>query len=150
MTTQMPAGWYEDPFTDDLMRYWNGTTWTKDTRPRIDLNAPPAPNPSAPSHSAPTPTGSPLPVTGARGTGIPDYLIPSILAIIFCFWPLAIPAVYFAVKANRAGREGRLGEARQLADRARLFLGLSVVIGIALVVLLVLLMSSQEVAPLPE
>ena len=36
MTTpaSMPAGWYDDPFTDHLQRYWTGDSWTKETRPR--------------------------------------------------------------------------------------------------------------------
>ena len=32
MTTAPPAGWYADPSTDGLERYWDGTAWTSTTR----------------------------------------------------------------------------------------------------------------------
>ena len=142
----MPEGWYDDPFTDHLQRYWTGTTWTKDTRPR-----PPEPSPAAltdapldPFTGAPMPA-SPPPVPSTSGTPAPawnappaggapvvirDYLILSILALIFCFWPLAIPAVYFAVRTNSAKRSGQWDQALKYSERTRLFLLLSVVGGL--------------------
>ena len=29
-----PAGWFDDPSSEELQRFWNGTRWTEDVRPR--------------------------------------------------------------------------------------------------------------------
>ena len=124
MTTPaaMPAGWYDDPFTDHLQRYWTGESWTKETRPKVGAAvAPPTRTPVMPQ--APT-------VAGADGAPIRDWLIPSILAIIFCAWPLAVPGLVFAIKANSAKKQDNLAVAAQQAGRARLFVILSVVLGV--------------------
>jgi uncharacterized membrane protein YqaE (UPF0057 family) len=34
------------------------------------------------------------------GTRPPDYLIPSILACLCCFWPTGIFAIYYALRVN--------------------------------------------------
>lgn len=31
--TGPPSGWYPDPQQEDTLRYWNGTSWTEQTRP---------------------------------------------------------------------------------------------------------------------
>lgn len=41
------AGWYADPAGSDLLRYWDGTTWTAHTAPK------PSPVPAAPAPSTP-------------------------------------------------------------------------------------------------
>jgi heme/copper-type cytochrome/quinol oxidase subunit 2 len=114
----MPPGWYDDPFTDHLQRYWTGTTWTKETRPLISAD--------------PAPVGAATPTSTApdASVAVRDYLVWSIVALIFCFWPLAIPAVYFAVRANSTKRAGDTAAAVRYAERARLFLMLSVVGGV--------------------
>jgi hypothetical protein len=33
--TPVPAGWYPDPTTGQLQRYWDGTRWTEHTAPRV-------------------------------------------------------------------------------------------------------------------
>ena len=125
MTTPapMPAGWYDDPFTDHLQRYWTGDSWTKETRPRPGaVMEPPAYPAAAPASPA---------ATAAQGTGaVFDWLIPSILAIIFCAWPLAIPGLVFAIKANSAKKQGNMALAAQQAKKARLWVLLSVALGI--------------------
>lgn len=133
----MPEGWYDDPFTDELQRYWTGTSWTKQTRPR---QLPPDPLPpaeawgNAPTTSSSRGLGAPTIQAPAPPDSTPviirDYLVLSILSLIFCFWPLAIPAVYFAVRTNSAKRAGDLDAAMRYSDRARLFLMLSVVAGL--------------------
>ena len=113
----MPAGWYDDPFTDHLQRYWSGGSWTKEIRPRPDL-MPEAP--AAPPPAVPQPGTAP----------VRDYLVWSILALIFCAWPLAIPAIVFSVRANNLKRRGDLAQAQIEAHRARLWILLSVALGI--------------------
>ena len=32
--SQQPSGWYDDPSNPDMLRYWDGVTWTNHTAPR--------------------------------------------------------------------------------------------------------------------
>ncbi len=32
--SQQPAGWYDDPSNPDMLRYWDGVTWSNHTAPR--------------------------------------------------------------------------------------------------------------------
>ena len=132
----MPAGWYDDPFTDHLQRYWTGETWTKETRPKPGATVEPPPAyPAAPQAPAVAPTGAP----------VRDWLIPSILTIIFCAWPLGIPALIFAVKANASKKRGDMAAAADQASKARLFVILSVVIGIVVWIYLGFIIATTEV-----
>lgn len=129
----MPAGWYDDPFTDHLQRYWTGDSWTKETRPRPGAIETPPAYPAAP---APMATDAPK---------VFDWLIPSILSIIFCAWPLGIPALIFAIKANGSKKRGDMTAAAQQAKTARLFVILSVVLGIVVWVYLGFVIATTEV-----
>ena len=132
----MPAGWYDDPFTDHLQRYWTGETWTKETRPKPGATVEPPPvYPAAP----------PAPAVGPSGAPVRDWLIPSILTIIFCAWPLGIPALIFAVKANASKKRGDMAAAADQAGKARLFVILSVVIGIVVWIYLGFIIATTEV-----
>ena len=128
----MPAGWYDDPFTDHLQRYWTGDSWTKEIRPRPDLMPEVTPPPPAPA-----------PQTDAAP--VRDYLIFSILALIFCAWPLAIPAIVFSIRANNLKRRGDIAQAQVEARRARLWLLLSVVLGIVVWVYLIYTLSTTDI-----
>lgn len=134
----MPAGWYDDPFTDHLQRYWTGDSWTKETRPKpgaVPEAALPAYPPAAPPAAAAAPTGAP----------VRDWLIPSILTIIFCAWPLGIPALIFAVKANGSKKRGDMAAAADQAGKARLFVILSVVLGVVVWIYLGFVIATTEV-----
>lgn len=122
----MPAGWYDDPFTDDLQRYWDGASWTKQTRPRQPEE------PSIFGSGSISTMARPIapPVAADQPVMIRDYLLWSIITLIFCFWPLAIPAVYFSVRCMNARNRGDTQEAMRYSDRARLFVLLSVVGGL--------------------
>jgi len=133
----MPAGWYDDPFTDHLQRYWTGDSWTKETRPRPGATEVPPPSPAAPP---------PAPAQVApSGAPVRDWLIPSILSIIFCAWPLGIPALVFAIKANGSKKRGDMAAAAQQAKTARLFVILSVVLGIVVWIYLGFIIATTEV-----
>ena len=132
----MPAGWYDDPFTDHLQRYWTGETWTKETRPKPGASMEPPP-------AYPTPPQAPA--VGPTGAPVRDWLIPSILTIIFCAWPLGIPALIFAVKANGSKKRGDMAAAADQAGKARLFVILSVVIGIVVWIYLGFVIATTEV-----
>jgi len=133
----MPAGWYDDPFTDHLQRYWTGDSWTKETRPR--------PGATMPAPGLPTPP-QPAPAAAVPGQAtVFDWLIPSILSIIFCAWPLGIPALIFAIKANGSKKRGDMAAAAQQARTARLFVILSVVLGIVVWIYLGFIIATTEV-----
>jgi hypothetical protein len=133
----MPAGWYDDPFTDHLQRYWTGDSWTKETRPRPGATMP---VPGLPTPPQPAPAGA-----GDASAPVRDWLIPSILSIIFCAWPLGIPALIFAIKANGSKKRGDLAAAAQQAKTARLFVILSVVLGIVVWIYLGFVIATTEV-----
>lgn len=131
----MPAGWYDDPFTDHLQRYWTGDSWTKETRPRPDLMPPVEAPPPAPAYGT-APAGSPRVI---------NWIVPSILALIFCAWPLAIPALIFAIKANSSLKQGNVEAALQQSARARLFVLLSVGLGLIVWVYLGFIIATTDV-----
>jgi hypothetical protein len=64
MPSMPDAGWYPDPAGTDLARFWDGTGWTDQLRPRA---APPPALPDWPPPSAASPAGlapRPAPVAG--------------------------------------------------------------------------------------
>ena len=132
----MPTGWYDDPFTDHLQRYWSGDSWTKETRPRPDLVPPPPP--PVPGAAAP------------EGQRYINYLIPSIIALLCCAWPLAIVALVFSVQGNSAIKRGDATTALQKASRARLFLILSMLLGVVVWIYLAYVVATTDVPVAPQ
>ncbi len=43
-----PAGWYADPSTPQMLRYWSGSAWTEHTQPNPQVPQPPQPFAAAP------------------------------------------------------------------------------------------------------
>ena len=73
--SQQPSGWYDDPTDPDLLRYWDGVTWTTHTAPKKSPTASQStigmPQQTQ-QPTAPMPTGSgwqDRPVQGAPGYG---------------------------------------------------------------------------------
>jgi uncharacterized RDD family membrane protein YckC len=75
--SQQPSGWYDDPSNPDMLRYWDGVTWTNHTAPKKsptlaqDAGSPDAASGSAAPEASgqpvtPTPT-SPMPQGGFPG-----------------------------------------------------------------------------------
>lgn len=127
----MDAGWYDDPFTDHYLRYWNGESWTKETRPKPDPSAPP-------------------PIQPVAGMTVPDYLVFSIIALFCCAWPLAIPAIYFGVKTTSARNAGDMDRAKQASQRARLFLILSAVFGLVVWAYVAYVLATTDVSQIEQ
>ncbi len=75
--SQQPAGWYDDPSNPDMLRYWDGVTWSSHTAPRKSPTASSSSGgpdyqgqrPSAPSaRPQPTQASPPMP----QGSGWQD------------------------------------------------------------------------------
>lgn len=86
-------------------------------------NCPPPLQPSV----APQPPIAP----GSNGAGIPpagptdqcpnNYLVWTILATIFCCWPLGIPAIVYATKVEKLWRAGDCAGAQQASEQAKMW-----------------------------
>lgn len=140
----MPEGWYNDPFTDHLQRYWTGESWTKETRPRPDMAPPPAPPGPPPGPGQPPAwMGASNQPTG-DGPRIVNYLIPSIIALLCCAWPLAIPALIFSIKSNSAMAKGDVEDARTNSNRARFWLILSAALGVVVWIYISYVLATTE------
>jgi len=94
-------------------------------------SAPEAQAPFNPYVAPPPPQGQP-PVYGQQpaGTDIPDLLVLSIVATIFCCIPAGIVSIVFSSKANTAKRMGDLDAARKAAAQAKTWLIVSAVAGV--------------------
>ncbi|XP_045205353.2 synapse differentiation-inducing gene protein 1-like isoform X1 [Mercenaria mercenaria] len=62
----------------------------------------------------------------------PDYMVVSLFACIFCFWPTGVCALYYANEANNLAEGGDYEGARRMSIKARNRMITSVVIGIIL------------------
>ena len=69
--SQQPSGWYDDPSNPDMLRYWDGVTWTNHTAPKKSPTAsqstiglpqqgqvPPRAGQGVPTPTTPMPQGS--------------------------------------------------------------------------------------------
>ena len=62
---------------------------------------------------------------------VPNYLVPSIIAL-FCCWPLAIVAIIFAAQVNGKVASGDIAGAVDASKKAKLFSFISIGLGLAL------------------
>jgi Interferon-induced transmembrane protein len=68
------------------------------------------------------------PSAGGGSAPIPNYLVPSIVAILCC-WPLAIPAIIFATQVNSNVAAGNIPAAQEASAKAKKFMKLAFIIG---------------------
>ena len=80
------------------------------------------------------------PPAGAGTGGAPpsNFLIPAILSI-FCCWPLAIPAIIFAVQVNSKAAAGDMQGAMEASKKAKMFSYIGLGLGAVGIVLWLLL-----------
>jgi Tfp pilus assembly protein PilE len=78
--------------------------------------------------------GSPLGAGGPAGSSYPqggspirNYLVWSILVTIFCCWPLGIPAIVYASKANNLAAAGDIAGAQKASKNAKTFILLAAI-----------------------
>lgn len=100
---------------------------------------------SPPSAPQATPSASDAPTTAAlapaspsQGAGsippgerIPTYLWQSIVVLILCCLPLAIPALVYATKVEPAQVRGDLATARDASDKAKMWCWIAFGVGLA-------------------
>lgn len=75
--SQQPSGWYDDPSNADMLRYWDGVTWTNHTAPKKSPTAAQStiglPQQSAPGQAPADRTGGAVPTAPLQqGTGWPS------------------------------------------------------------------------------
>jgi len=67
---------------------------------------------------------TPPPAGGAPN--IPNYLVPAILATLFCCLPLGVVSIIFATQVNTKVAEGDIAGAMEASRKAKMFLYIAV------------------------
>ena len=80
----------------------------------------------------------PPPPAGGSAT-VPNYLVPAIISI-FCCWPLAIPAIIFAVQVNNKVTAGDIAGAQDASKKAKMFSFIAIGLGLLGIVCYIVLM----------
>jgi len=73
--------------------------------------------------SSAVPSGQPSP---------PTYLWQSIVCVLLCCWPLAIPAIVFGTKVKPAMEAGDYGSALEASNKAKMWCLISFIVGFVL------------------
>jgi len=81
---------------------------------------------------------TPPPAGGGSAT-VPNYMVPAIISI-FCCWPLAIPAIIFAVQVNNKVQAGDIAGAQDASKKAKMFSFIAIGLGLLAVVCYVIMM----------
>ena len=81
---------------------------------------------------------TPPPAGGGSAT-VPNYLVPAIISI-FCCWPLAIPAIIFAVKVNNQVQAGDIAGAQDSSKKAKMFSFIAIGLGVLAILCYVIMM----------
>jgi len=79
---------------------------------------------------------TPPPAGGGSAT-VPNYMVPAIISI-FCCWPLAIPAIIFAVQVNNKVQAGDIAGAQDSSKKAKMFSFIAIGLGLAAIICYVL------------
>ncbi|XP_060561591.1 proline-rich transmembrane protein 1-like [Ruditapes philippinarum] len=77
------------------------------------------------------------------GTRPPDYLIPSILACLCCFWPTGIFAIYYALRTNTLVGEGNQTGAFAAAKTAKTLTIVSVIVGLVWILICIIVTATS-------
>ena len=81
---------------------------------------PPA-TPPLPAEGTPVPAGAPT-----AHEPVPNYLVPSILATIFCCQPFGIVAIVYAAQVDGLLRQGKMAEAIDASRKAKMWMQIAV------------------------
>lgn len=103
------------------------------------LSASPA---SPPLQTSAAPAGGPVVLTSSLPYGQPappTYLWQSIVCVIICCWPFAIPAIVFGTKVKPAMEAGDYGAALEASKKAKMWCLISFIVGIIVQCIILLL-----------
>ena len=81
---------------------------------------------------------TPPPAGGGSAT-VPNYMVPAIISI-FCCWPLAIPAIIFAVQVNNKVQAGDIAGAQDASKKAKMFSFIAIGLGVLGILCYVIMM----------
>ena len=79
------------------------------------------------------------PPAGGGSAPVPNYMVPAIISI-FCCWPLAIPAIIFAVQVNNKVQAGDIAGAQDSSKKAKMFSFIAIGLGVLLILIYVIMM----------
>lgn len=119
------------------------TPWQEPQQPQAGNQPPPpqqpVPGPPPPPQQQPWP-GAPTPPPGQYPQGqwqwqgqrptINNYMIPAVLATIFCFLPTGVAAIVFANQVNNKLNMGDFQGAQKASDNAKTWTIVSAVVGV--------------------
>lgn len=101
--------------------------------PQVGSSTPSASGSAAAASTVP-PVASSV-ISPAGGAEIPTYLWQSIVCMVLCCLPLAIPALIFSTKVKPAIEMGKLDEARDASKKAKMWCWIAFGVGIVVQVL---------------
>jgi Interferon-induced transmembrane protein len=90
----------------------------------------------------------PPPPAGGSAT-VPNYLVPAIISI-FCCWPLAIPAIIFAVQVNNKVTAGDIAGAQDASKKAKMFSFIAIGLGILWYIVVIIIWATIGFASLTQ
>ena len=79
------------------------------------------------------------PPAGGGSAPVPNYMVPAIISI-FCCWPLAIPAIIFAVQVNNKVQAGDIAGAQDSSKKAKMFSFIAIGLGVLGILCYVIMM----------
>ena len=113
------------------MDEWKQASQAIESFPQSAMAPPP---PASPYGAQPSPYSPPVSLgaspAGDPGEPIPNFLPWSIAATVLCCMPAGVAAIIYSAKANTAKAAGNFNEARESANTAKIWLGVSVGIGV--------------------
>ncbi|MEM7699735.1 MAG: CD225/dispanin family protein [Verrucomicrobiota bacterium] len=91
-------------------------------------------SPQQPENVSPAPVAASSqasPTHHPSGGEIPNYLWQSIVVLLLCCWPLAIPAIVYSTKVNPAIASGDMAAAKEASDNAKKWCWIAFGVGLA-------------------
>ncbi|KAH3781573.1 proline rich transmembrane protein 1B-like [Dreissena polymorpha] len=71
------------------------------------------------------------------GTVPTDYMVSSILACLFCFWPTGLAAIYFSMETRKMIANGNMAQANSHSLNARNLVIVTTVIGLIWIIIVI-------------
>ncbi len=126
-TTEQPAGWYPDQEDPSLLRYWDGSMWTKNRAPIPPPTAPPPP----PQWDQPMPP----PYLAGQVPGMSAFAVASfVLSLVWLYGVGAILAIIFGhISLNHIRKRGERGRGLAIAGLIIGYVGLAGLIAVIIV-----------------